>query len=69
MKKKLYRSKDNKIIAGIVGWIAEYFDIDPTILRLAWVALTFFGMGAPVVVYIIGLIIIPQRPGVDAPTE
>jgi len=69
MKKKLYRSKDNKIIAGIVGGIAEYFDIDPTILRLAWVALTFFGMGAPVVVYIIGLIIIPQRPGVDAPTE
>ncbi len=37
MKKRLYKSAVNKKLCGVCGGIAEYFDIDPTIIRLAWV--------------------------------
>lgn len=62
MEKKLYRSKTNKMIAGVCGGIGEYFNIDPTLVRLAWVLLSiplaFFG---GVLAYIIAAIIIPIR--------
>ncbi len=59
--KKLYLSKDKKI-AGVCGGIAEYFDVDPTIIRLAWVFLTLFTMFFPgIVAYIIAAIVIPER--------
>ena len=59
MKKKLYRSKKNKIIAGICGGIGEYFDIDPNLVRViaAFVCLTPPGILA----YIIAWIIIPEE--------
>ena len=41
--KRLYRSKDNVMLAGVCGGIGEYFDIDPTLVRLAWVVLGFCG--------------------------
>lgn len=41
MKKKLYRSEKDKKIAGVCGGLAEYFDIDPTLVRLAWIFLVF----------------------------
>lgn len=58
--KRLYRSKDNKIIAGVCGGIAEYFNIDPVIVRLIWVLL-LFGYGFGIFAYLVAWIIIPQR--------
>lgn len=59
--KKLYRSRDNKMLFGVCGGLGEYFDIDPIIIRLFFIALTFAG-GAGVVLYIIAAIIIPEEP-------
>ena len=59
--KKLYRSRENDMLAGVCGGIGEYFDIDPTIVRLAWVILGFCG-GVGLWAYVIAAVIIPQRP-------
>lgn len=57
--KKLYRSNTNRMICGVCGGVAEYFNIDPTIVRLLWVifGLTVFGIFA----YIVAAIIVPER--------
>ncbi len=58
--KRLYRSRKNMMIAGICGGLGEYFNVDPTILRLVWV---IFGCtGAGIVAYILAAIIIPSDP-------
>ena len=60
--KKLYRSNDKKI-CGVCGGIAEYFDADPTLIRLLWVALTLFSACFPgIILYIIFAIVMPVRP-------
>ena len=58
---KLYRSRENAMLAGVCGGIGEFFDIDPTLVRLAWVILGFCG-GMGLWAYIIAAIIIPSRP-------
>ncbi len=58
--KKLYRSEKNRMIAGVCGGIAEYFNIDPTLVRLGFVALSFM-LGGGVLVYILAAIIIPKE--------
>jgi len=65
MKKILYRSKKNRVVGGVCGGIGEYFDIDPTLIRLLAI-LTFFFGGSGVIAYIIGWIIIPQNPSENA---
>ena len=59
--KKLYRSRQNSIIAGVCGGIAEYLDVDPTVVRLIYLflGLTSLVVGA-VVFYIVAALIIPQ---------
>ena len=57
--KSLYKSTTNKMICGVCGGIAEYFNIDPTLVRLAAVALPLFSFGTPIVAYIVAAIIIP----------
>ena len=59
--KRLYRSRENAMLAGVCGGIGEFFDIDPTIVRLAWVILGFCG-GVGLWAYIIAAVISPQRP-------
>jgi phage shock protein PspC (stress-responsive transcriptional regulator) len=59
--KKLYRSHDNRMIAGICAGIAEYFEIDPSLVRILWVLFSFAG-GAGVLAYIAAYIIVPERP-------
>ena len=61
MSKKLYKSRDNKMIEGVCGGIAEYFGVDPTIVRLAWVVFCALG-GSGILAYIIAAIIIPSAP-------
>lgn len=60
MAKRLYRSIRNKKIAGVCGGLGDYFDIDPTIIRLAWLALILAG-GGGVLAYIIAWIIVPKE--------
>ena len=62
MEKKLYRSEKDSMIAGVCGGIAEYFDVDSTLIRLLTVIFVLLG-GAGVVAYIIAWIIIPKNPG------
>jgi phage shock protein PspC (stress-responsive transcriptional regulator) len=58
--KKLYRSKNNRMIAGICGGIGEYFNIDPTLVRVLWVLLTLISLGVVgIIAYIIMWIIVP----------
>lgn len=59
--KKLYKSNQIKVIAGVCGGIAEYFNIDPTIIRLAWVLFCLIG-GSGVLGYIICALVIPSEP-------
>lgn len=59
--KRLYKSRKNKVIAGVCGGIAEYFNVDPVLIRLIAV-LFFFTGGASLIAYIVGMIIIPKEP-------
>lgn len=59
--KKLYRS-NNKMIAGICAGIAEYFEVDPTIIRIVYAILTVFTLFSGIIIYIILWIIIPKQP-------
>lgn len=61
MEKRLYKSSKNKMIDGVCAGIAEYFNIDPTLIRLAAVALLFAG-GSAVIAYIVAMIIMPRDP-------
>lgn len=61
MKKRLYKSRENKMLEGVCGGIAEYFAIDPTLVRLGWVLFCALG-GSGVIAYIIAAIIIPRQP-------
>lgn len=58
MTKKLYRSRQNKLLAGVAGGIAEYFDIDPVIVRALFVVATI-GWGVSLLLYVVLWIIVP----------
>lgn len=60
MKKKLYKSEDNKMLCGVCGGIAEYFDIDPTIVRLIWILLVAC-VGGGIVAYIVCAFVFPNK--------
>ena len=60
--KKLYRSRENRMIGGVCGGLGEYFDIDPTLVRVLFILGAFLGIpGAPVLIYLIMLIVVPQE--------
>lgn len=50
--KKLYRSESNRMLCGVCAGIAEYFDLDPTLIRLAWALVCFLG-GSGILAYIL----------------
>lgn len=59
-KKRFHRSYD-RMLGGVCGGIAEYFDIDPTLVRLAYVVLTFGTAFSGIIVYLLLWIIMPER--------
>lgn len=59
--KKLYRSCENKMLAGVAGGMGEYFEIDPILIRLIWLILVISG-GFGFLLYVIAWIIIPEDP-------
>ena len=60
-EKKLYRVEEGKIFAGICTGVAEYANMDVTIVRVLWIAMTLF-CGAGLILYIICIFIIPLKP-------
>jgi phage shock protein PspC (stress-responsive transcriptional regulator) len=60
-KKRLYRSCEDRLIAGVCGGLSEYFEIDASIIRLIF-SLTFFAGGAGLLIYLVAWIIIPSNP-------
>ena len=60
MKKRLYKSSTDKKVCGVCGGIANYFDVDPTVIRLIWVIFTLVG-GSGLIAYIIAAIIMPDE--------
>ena len=61
MQKKLYRSKSNRVIAGVCGGVAEYLNIDVTVVRVLW-AITSVFAAAGIIAYIICAFLIPDKP-------
>ncbi len=61
MEKRLYKINEGKMLDGVCGGIAQYFNIDPTLVRLAWVLFSAMGFSG-VVAYIICAIVIPREP-------
>lgn len=59
--KRLYRSRRERLVCGVCGGVAEYFNIDPTIVRLAFL-LFVFCVGSGVLAYIIAAIVMPDDP-------
>ncbi|MDD8017734.1 MAG: PspC domain-containing protein, partial [Bacteroidota bacterium] len=58
---RLYRSRTNKVFAGVCGGLGEYFDVDPVVMRILLVLLIIFG-GTGILLYIAAIIIIPKKP-------
>ena len=67
MTDRLYRSPDDRMLAGVAGGVAEMLDIDPSLVRIVWVLLTVLTGGLALLVYIVMAIVVPERPvGVEA---
>jgi phage shock protein C len=64
--KRLYRSRKNRVLAGVCGGLGEYLSIDPVVVRLIWVAISLvWGFG--IILYIIAALIIPEEPTTATP--
>lgn len=60
--KKLYKSRKNRILAGVLGGLGEYINLDPTVLRIAWVVVTVFtGFFPGFFVYFLAVLIVPEN--------
>jgi phage shock protein C len=57
--RRLYRSRQDRIVAGVCGGLGHYFNVEPVLVRIGFVALTFAG-GAGILVYLLAAILIPQ---------
>lgn len=60
MQKKLTKSKTNVVFTGTLAGIAEYLNIDPTIIRIIYVFISLIGAGSPIILYIILAVLIPS---------
>lgn len=62
----LYRSQTNKVIAGVCGGIAEYLNVDPTVVRVAWILLSILPLVPGIIIYIVAWFVIPKHPSQTA---
>jgi phage shock protein C len=60
--KKLYRSRSNRIIAGVCAGLGEFFAIDPTVVRLIFVLGMIFGFGSFAFAYLVMIFVVPEEP-------
>lgn len=59
--KRLYRSRNERVLGGICGGLGEYLDLDPVVIRLVWIALTLVSFGTGILVYLIAWLAIPEQ--------
>ena len=59
---RLYRSVEDRVLAGVAGGMAELWDIDPSLVRIAWVVLTPFTAGFTILLYVVMAIVVPEEP-------
>ena len=64
--KRLYKIEEGKIICGVCGGIAEYFNVDPSLVRLIAVGASLFSAGAVIIVYIVAACILPGKNSMGA---
>ncbi|MBQ8850826.1 MAG: PspC domain-containing protein [Oscillibacter sp.] len=62
-EKRLYRVEEGKMLCGVCGGLARYFDVDPTIVRLIWAAVSIASVGTGLLAYLVAAAIIPKDPG------
>ena len=67
--KRLYRSTSNRMIFGVCGGLADFFSLDVTLIRLAFVAGVIFGFGSFLLIYLIMFFVVPQEPVVPPPAS
>jgi phage shock protein C len=60
--KKLYRSRNNRMIAGVCAGLAEFFGVDPTVIRLLFAAGALIGFGSFILIYIVMFVVVPEEP-------
>lgn len=60
-RKRLYRNVNDKMLCGVCSGLADYFNIDPTLVRLGWILFCALG-GSGVLAYVIAAVIIPENP-------
>lgn len=65
--KQLVRPKDGRMLGGVCAGIGNHLDIDPTVIRLIWAALTLLSLGTGIIVYLVAWILIPEEPGGQTP--
>lgn len=63
MSKKMTKSQNNKMLTGTLAGVAEYFDIDPTIVRVIFVFATIVLNGGPILLYILFMLLMPKEAG------
>ncbi len=68
MNARLYRSADDRIFAGVAGGLAEYWDADPSLIRIVWAMLVLLSGGIALLVYIVMAMVVPLSPEADATT-
>lgn len=60
--KKLYRSNNDRLLAGVIGGLGEYFDVDPVLLRIFWIfILVFTGLIPGIIVYSLAAFLMPRK--------
>ena len=59
--RRLYRSEEDRVVAGICGGLGEYFSIDPVLIRLLWIVSIMLG-GGGLIIYLLGWLLIPRQP-------
>ena len=68
MAKRMYLSNQNKVLAGVAGGLGEYFDIDPVLIRIAFVVLIFLN-GFGLLAYVVAWIAMPRVPASEVVVE
>lgn len=62
MNDRLYRSRDERVVAGVAGGLADYFGMDPSLVRVLWVLLAVLSGGAFILIYIVMAFVVPEEP-------
>ncbi len=58
---KLIRTFDDKVVAGVCGGLARYFNIDASLIRVGFALATIFGVGSPILIYLVMALVIPSE--------